>query len=135
MKFVSTILVLLLAIPLVGCGARHVTPETSKRDLFEMKERCAESVGRVLKYSINFGDRTAAIFAHYNVTLNRCYIIQRWQPPNSASGLWTISDSQSFAHVGVVPFDKVWKAATEGDELDAVIPWSVTPIKPDSHNP
>ena len=136
MKFVSTTtLALLLAILLIGCGARDVTPEVSKRDIFEMKERCAESVARVLRYSIDFGANTTEIRTHYNARLNGCYIIQRWQPQNSLSGLWEISDAQSFAHVNVVPGDRVWKVVMEGQSPDATVPDLIQPTKPDPNNP
>jgi len=137
MKFVSANLAFLSPILLIGCKPHKVTPDVSKRDIYEMQERCAESVPRALKYSIDFGEKTTAIRAHYNSSLNRCFIIQRWQPENSLKSLWAISDAQSFAHVDVIPGDRVWKMVTEGESLDAVVPDITSPqaAKPDPNDP
>jgi hypothetical protein len=138
MKFVSIALTILPATLLIGCGARQVTPEVSKRDLFEMKERCAESVARVLKYSIDFAEKTTAIRTHYNVRLNRCYVLQRWQLLNHnlpVSDHWVISDAQSFAHVDVAPGDNEWMATLEGEEVDGIVSGITQPSKFDPNDP
>jgi hypothetical protein len=122
---------ILLTIPLAACGLQHPTgqPQPTQRDLFEMKKQCAESVPRVLKYSIDYAEHTVNLRTHYNLTLNRCYVLLKWQIDNSdlpVSYYWTIADAQSFAHVEVKPGDATWRTAFEDEDLDAVVPGAQT---------
>jgi hypothetical protein len=115
---------ILLTILLAACGSQQPTGQLhpSQRDLFEMKQQCAESIPRVLKYSIDYGERTMKLRTHYNSKLNRCYVLLKWQLDNPVSYYWTIADAQSLAHVDVKPEDATWRAAFEDEDLDVVVP-------------
>jgi hypothetical protein len=118
---------ILLTIPLAACGSQQPTGQLqpSQRDLFEMRQQCAESVPRVLKYAIDYGEHTLNLRTHYNSKLNRCYVLLKWQldnPDLPVSYYWTIADAQSLAHVEVKPGDATWRAAFEDADLDAVVP-------------
>jgi len=122
---VKTAIAFGLTVLLAGCYRPPPPAAVSQRDLFDMKQQCAESIPRVLKYAIDFGENTTAIRTHYNAKLNRCFVLIKWQLRNPALPVadhWVIADAQSYAHVETKPDDPVWRDAMEDEDLDAVVP-------------
>ena len=114
---------ILSMILMVGCDGRKVpSAEPTKRDLFELKEKCADSVPRVTKWAVDYGENTTLIRTHYNATLNRCYVLIKWQIPKTPTFLLTLVDAQSFAHQQVKEGDPILASALEGEDIDAVVP-------------
>jgi hypothetical protein len=120
-----------ILIALSGCDLHQPDSHPavlSQHDLFEMRQQCSESLPRVLKYSIDFGDNTTVIRTHYNARLNRCFVVIKWHlsdPKLAAEDNWEVIDAQTFAHVHARPGDGVWSAAFEGENLDSVVPEAV----------
>jgi hypothetical protein len=120
MKTATLFLIILLA----GCDLRPQAQGISKHDLFEMRQGCAESVPRVLKYGIDYGENTTRMQTHYNEKLNMCFVMLHWvmnSPNLPPVAHWTLVDAQTYTYMDVKPEDKVWKALMEANDLDTVV--------------
>lgn len=123
LRSTKVLAVLVIPMSMTACNLR--SPQTmSPYELYEAKQQCAESVPRVLKYSIVHAEDATEYQTHYNAKLNMCFVVLGWvsKEGNDATRThWTLVDAQSYSDRIVEPGSNVWKRLMEDDAIDSAV--------------
>lgn len=124
MSTVKAIITSMVVVALTACGSRDFR-SLSTYESYEAEQQCAESVPRVLKY--NDGNplrgNPEAVLAHYNASLNMCFVAVQMPPLNVSRGdkpQWIIVSAQSYLWLPIEMNDSTWKRLMESGDLDSI---------------